>query len=60
MTIKEIKRAFIETYYNWDRGAYKKARNADYCKVQFEWSCYIDLLCKNGEITQRQYDNATF
>lgn len=29
-------------------------------KVQFEWSCFIDSLCKNGEITQRQYDRVTF
>lgn len=29
-------------------------------KVQFEWSCFIDSLCKSGEITQRQYNRATF
>jgi len=23
---------------------------------RFEWHCFIDSLCKNGEITQRQYD----
>lgn len=31
-----------------------------YCKVQFEWACFIDSLCKSGEITQKQYNSATF
>lgn len=63
--------AYSEGVYGWscdyyriggafDRGAYLKARRADYCKVQFEWACFIDSLCKSGEITQKQYDNATF
>lgn len=56
----DIKKAFIEAYYNGDRRAYLKARKADYCKVQFEWSCFIDSLCKSGEITQRQYNRVTF
>lgn len=55
-----IKGRFINAVYNGDYGAYRKARNADYCKVQFEWSCFIDSLCKDGEITQRKYENATF
>lgn len=55
-----LKRRFINEYYNGNYKAYLRARKADYCKVQFEWSCFIDSLCKNGEITQRQYDNATF
>lgn len=60
MRSSDIKKAFIECVYNGDNGAYRKARNADYCKVQFEWSCFIDSLCKSGIITQKQYDNATF
>ena len=56
----DIKKAFIEAYYNGDRDAYLKARKADYCMVQFEWSCFIDSLCKSGEITQRQYNKVTF
>lgn len=55
-----LKGRFIKAVYNGDYRAYRKARNNDYCKVQFEWSCFIDSLCKEGEITQRQYDNATF
>lgn len=59
-TKKAIKKAFIECVYDGNRGAYLKARRADYCKVQFECACFIDSLCKSGEITQKQYDNATF
>lgn len=55
-----LNRRFINEVYNGDYGAYRRARKDDYCKVQFEWSCFIDSLCKNGEITQRQYENAKF
>ena len=56
----DIKKSFIECVYNGDNKAYKEARKADYCKVQFEWSCFIDLLCKSEIITQKQYNKATF
>lgn len=55
-----LKQRFINEVYGGDYAAYRKARKDDYCKVQLEWSCYIDNLCKGGEITQRQYDNAIF
>lgn len=29
----------------------------DYCERQLAWNCFIDGLCKYGEITQKQYDN---
>jgi hypothetical protein len=55
-----LKRKFINEMYDGNYTAYLRARKQDYCKVQFEWSCWIDSLCKNGEITQKQYDNITF
>lgn len=60
MTKESIKRRFINEVYNGDNKRYLRERKADYCKVQFEWSCFIDALCKNGEITQKQYENETF
>ena len=60
MTTRQIKHMFIEACYDGDRGAYLRARRADYLKVQFEWSCFVDALCKDGTITQRQYDRALF
>ena len=55
-----IKKEFINEYYNGNRSEYLKARKKDYCKVQFEWSCYIDYLCKAGYISQKRYESATF
>lgn len=55
----DIKRLFISEFYG-TIAAYRAARKADYCKVQFEWSCFIDGLCRDGVITQAQYDKATF
>lgn len=60
MNSAQIKKLFIAEVYNGDKGEYLRARNADRCKVQFEWACFIDALCKNGEITQEQYERATF
>lgn len=59
MTLPEVKRLFINEFYG-NESAFRKAKKDDYCKVQFEWSCFIDSLCKDGEITQKQYDKATF
>lgn len=57
MTIKQM---FIRDVYNNSHSAYYYARRKDYHKVQLEWSCYIDMLCKNGIITQEQYECAVF
>lgn len=53
------KREFILLYYGNDK-QYLRARKADYRKVQFNWSCWLDELRKSGEITQKEYDSATF
>lgn len=55
-----LKRQFMEEVYTGDYKAYLKTRKQDFCKVQFEWPCFIDSLCKNGIITQKQYENAIF
>lgn len=60
MKSNEIKKVFIDAYYDGKQSKYRKARKDDYCKVQFEWSCFIDDLCKSGIISQQQYDRATF
>ena len=54
-----LKRRFINEVYS-DYKLYLRARKDDYCKVQFEWSCWIDGLCKAGEISQRVYERAVF
>ena len=55
-----LKRRFIDECYDGSYKEYLRARRMDYCKAQFEWSCWLDCLCKNGEITQQQYENETF
>ena len=37
--------------YYLDPGEY------DYCKVQLMWSDYVDMLNREGEITDKQRDN---
>lgn len=45
------KRSAIATFKeNYPKGTY------DYWQVQESWACYVDGLCKDGEITQKQYD----
>lgn len=49
MTYQEAKKLFNE-YYPGLSG------DRDYYKKEFAWSCFVDSLCKNKEITQKQYD----
>ena len=60
MRYPSLKRRFINEVYEGDYKRYLWERKEDYCRVQFMWVCYIDGLCKDGKITQKQYDNATF
>lgn len=60
MRYPSLKRRFINEVYEGDYKRYLRERKEDYCRVQFMWVCYIDGLCKDGKITQKQYDNATF
>lgn len=57
---KPLRWRFVDDAFDGNYKAYLKARRDDYLKVQFEWSCWIDMLCKSGEITQKQYEQATF
>lgn len=60
MTDVKIKKMFIRDVYDNNLSAYLRARRKDRCKVQLEWSYYIDMLCKDGGITQKRYENAVF
>lgn len=55
-----IKRRFINDIYGGNYKAYRQARKKDLCKVRFEFACYIDGLCKDREITEREYNNIIF
>lgn len=51
---------FIDECFDGDRKAYQKARKDDYCKAQFEWTCWLDGLVKSGEVSQKVWQSATF
>jgi len=57
---KALMHRFISEVYGGDRNKYRQERKDDYCRVQYIWTCWIDALCKDGEITDRQWRNATF
>lgn len=59
MTLRETKRMFIQEWYGTEK-EYRKARKDDYCKTQFNWTCFMDDLLKAGLITEKQWQNATF
>lgn len=47
MTFKEAIKTFTEQNEPFN----------DYWEMQLQWATWIDLLCKNKVITQRQYNN---
>lgn len=59
MTMMEANHLFVKEYYG-DHKSFVKAVRDDYYKVQLEWSCYIDDLCREGVLTERQWQRATF
>ena len=54
-----ITHLFIEQFYG-DLDTLHVELKRDWWEVQYNWSCFIDALCKNGNITQEQYHNWTF
>lgn len=36
---------------------YPKGTVIDYCTAQYNWSCFVDSLLKNGQITDKQFNN---
>ncbi|MBO7731886.1 MAG: hypothetical protein J6S67_05020 [Methanobrevibacter sp.] len=47
MTFKQAKRDFINVSDSFN----------DYWEMQFAWSCYIDGLNRDGQITDKQLNN---
>lgn len=59
MTKAQANRLFVEAYYG-DTNALRRALKQDRLAVNYAWQCFIDALCKDGEITQEQFANWTF
>ena len=56
MTKQQAYAIFVEEFYK-DKYNLARARDNDAIKVNVEWGEFIDMLCKNGQITDRQYEN---
>lgn len=50
---------FISEYYGNTENL-RLALNRDWLAVQYNWSCFTDALCKNGDITMQQYESWLF
>lgn len=53
MKLNEIKKDWIETNKEWI-----EENKSDPIKVNMEYQIYLDSLCKDGWITQKQWQNA--
>lgn len=52
-------KVFIESYYG-DKNALDTALKSDWYAVQYAWEVFTDYLCKNGDITDEQYNSWVF
>lgn len=59
MNKEQAKRLFVETCYG-DIQALHKMIKADRPMAHEDWSFFIDKLCRDGEITMKQYESWTF
>jgi hypothetical protein len=59
MTKKEAEKIFIESAMPSVKQAYEQDGKPDHIARSEEWNNFTDALCKNGEITLRQYENWT-
>lgn len=55
-----LKRRFINDVYGGNYAEYKQARKRDYCKVQLEFTVYLENLYIDGIITEKQLYNIVF
>ena len=59
MSKAEAKSLFVESYYG-DKENLHEALKRDRLAVQYEWEIFVDSLCRDEQISMRQYDSWTF
>lgn len=59
MTKEQAAKLFVESHYG-DKQNLHEAIKRDRLAVQEEWDIFVDSLCRDGEITIRQYDSWLF
>ena len=52
MNMKELEKQFKK-----DNKEFIEANKNDTILLNYEWSTYCDMLCKSGEITEKQWQN---
>ena len=55
----EATQLFVESYYG-DKENLHQAIKKDRLAVQQEWEIFVDSLCRDGEISIKQYDSWIF
>lgn len=60
MSNQDLKTLFIRNCFHGDKLSYRRARREDYFSVQLSWTAFLDGLCRNGIITEKQFYNASF
>lgn len=59
MNKDQVKRLFVTTCYG-DAYSLRTAIKKDRLMVQEDWVIFTDGLCRDGEITMKQYESWTF
>jgi hypothetical protein len=59
MTKQEAKQLFIESYYGDEQNLHR-AIKADKLAVKLDWDIFTDMLCRDGNISIKQYESWTF
>ena len=59
MSKAQATKLFVESYYG-DKENLHSALKRDRLAVQQEWEIFVDSLCRDGQISIRQYDSWIF
>lgn len=61
MTVSDrLMKRYINEIYDGDKAALEKDKKADFPKAHFQYMVWLDMLTKNGEITDEQRCKASF
>ena len=59
MKKSEATQLFVESYYG-DKENLHQAIRKDRLAVQYDWEIFVDSLCRDGQISMKQYDSWIF
>ena len=50
----------VEVEKRFKRDIFPSLNKSDKPEIRLAWHIYIDMLCKDGEISQNQYENGVY